>query len=68
MTSCYNMFHYEHFVTGGERMKPGGKTEAGASPEDALAGKQLRKDLVLVQLLVSDPRAAASVQLTGGRR
>lgn len=53
---------------GGERMKPGGKTETGASPEDALPGKQLRKDLVLEQLLLSDPRAAASEELTRGRR
>lgn len=54
------MFHYKHFVTVGQRMKLEDKTEMGASPEDELAGKQLRKDPVLVQLPVSSPELLAA--------
>lgn len=39
----------------------------GASPENDISGKQRRKDMVLLQLLVSSLSAAAGKQLTGGR-
>lgn len=66
MASCCTVFPYNHFVAVGERRELGSKTKVGASPEDELAGKQLRKDVVLVQLPVSVPRAAAGEQLMGG--
>lgn len=49
-------------------MKHRSNTEVGASPENNSSGKQPGEDIVLVQLPVSNLSAAASEQLTGGRR
>ena len=65
--SCYNVFHYKQLVTGGERMKHRSWTEVGASPENDISGKQRRKDMVLLQLLVSSLSAAAGLSNQSNR-